>query len=165
MFCFHRQYHTIIYCPMLIIDVVVHRYRGTYKGHDVAIKCLRSKYLSNPSEVEFLQEVLILRQAFTVHNNWINQFHFVPTNSRYFLYRGVSHENILQFYEACTKHPNYCIVTGTIICLFFAIWMGLDYWLLTIAANSNNGDIILVYTCAMNKWWYHPATCMHTLEI
>jgi hypothetical protein len=54
---------------MLITDVVVHRYRGTYKGHDVAIKCLRSANLSNPSQVEFLQEVLILRQAFTVHNN------------------------------------------------------------------------------------------------
>jgi len=60
-------------------------YRGTYKGHDVAIKCLRSLYLNNPSEVEFLQEVLILS--------------------------GVNHENILQFYGACTKHPNYCIVT------------------------------------------------------
>ncbi|KAG0522031.1 hypothetical protein BDA96_07G002300 [Sorghum bicolor] len=60
-------------------------YRGTYKGHDVAIKCLRSANLSNPSQVEFLQEVLILR--------------------------GVNHENILQFYGACTKHPNYCIVT------------------------------------------------------
>ncbi|XP_066351897.1 serine/threonine-protein kinase STY46-like isoform X2 [Miscanthus floridulus] len=60
-------------------------YRGTYKGHDVAIKCLRSANLSNPSQVEFLQEVLILR--------------------------GVNHENVLQFYGACTKHPNYCIVT------------------------------------------------------
>jgi hypothetical protein len=53
---------------MLTIDVVVHRYRGTYKGHDVAIKCLRSLYLNNPSEVEFLQEVLILRQDFAIHN-------------------------------------------------------------------------------------------------
>ncbi|KAL6856979.1 hypothetical protein ACP4OV_018361 [Aristida adscensionis] len=58
-------------------------YRGTYNDSDVAIKILRN--LSNPSEIEFLQEVLILR--------------------------SVNHENILQFYGACTKPPNYCIVT------------------------------------------------------
>ncbi|KAL6659605.1 hypothetical protein ACP70R_003645 [Stipagrostis hirtigluma subsp. patula] len=60
-------------------------YRGTYNDHDVAIKILRIANLNNPSEIEFLQEVLILR--------------------------SVNHENILQFYGACTRHPNYCIVT------------------------------------------------------
>jgi len=60
-------------------------YRGTYNGLDVAIKCLRIANLNNPSEIEFLQEVLILRR--------------------------VNHENILRFYGACTKHPYYCIVT------------------------------------------------------
>ncbi|XP_062196792.1 serine/threonine-protein kinase STY8-like [Phragmites australis] len=60
-------------------------YRGTYNGRDVAIKILRIANLNNPSEIEFLQEVLILR--------------------------SVNHENILQFYGACTRHPNYCIVT------------------------------------------------------
>ncbi|KQJ94770.1 hypothetical protein BRADI_3g13060v3 [Brachypodium distachyon] len=60
-------------------------YRGTYKGSDVAIKMLRVAHLNNASEVEFLQEVLILR--------------------------SVNHENILQFYGASTRHPNCCIVT------------------------------------------------------
>lgn len=60
-------------------------YRGTYNGLDVAIKCLRTANLNNPSKIEFLQEVLILRR--------------------------VKHENILQFYGTCTKHPCYCIVT------------------------------------------------------
>jgi serine/threonine-protein kinase TNNI3K len=60
-------------------------YRGTYNGLDVAIKSLRIANLNNPSEIEFLQEVLILRR--------------------------VNHENILRFYGACTKHPYYCIIT------------------------------------------------------
>ncbi|TKW08042.1 hypothetical protein SEVIR_6G003000v4 [Setaria viridis] len=60
-------------------------YRGTYNGLDVAIKCLRITNLNNPSEIEFLQEVLILRR--------------------------VQHDNILRFYGACIKHPYYCIVT------------------------------------------------------
>ncbi|GJN39931.1 hypothetical protein PR202_gb29085 [Eleusine coracana subsp. coracana] len=40
-------------------------YRGTYDGLDVAIKFLKIENLSNATEVEFLQEVLILRQVFT----------------------------------------------------------------------------------------------------
>ncbi|TVU43837.1 hypothetical protein EJB05_10335 [Eragrostis curvula] len=77
-------------------------YRGTYDGLDVAIKVLRISNLNNTSEVEFLQEVLILRQAFTP----------ILTNSKYlFFSRSVNHENILQFYGACTRRPNYCIVT------------------------------------------------------
>ncbi|CAO2205429.1 unnamed protein product [Urochloa humidicola] len=60
-------------------------YRGTYNGLDVAIKSLRIANLNNPSEIEFLQEVLILRR--------------------------VKHDNILRFYGACTKHPYYCIIT------------------------------------------------------
>ncbi|KAF8668292.1 hypothetical protein HU200_052348 [Digitaria exilis] len=60
-------------------------YRGTYNGLDVAIKSLKIANHNNPSEIEFLQEVLILRK--------------------------VKHDNILQFYGACTDHPYYCIVT------------------------------------------------------
>ncbi|KAL5221068.1 hypothetical protein ABZP36_025781 [Zizania latifolia] len=60
-------------------------YQGTYNGIDVAIKMLRIAHFNNPSEVEFLQEILILR--------------------------SVNHENVLQFYGACTRPPKYCIVT------------------------------------------------------
>ncbi|XP_015696147.1 serine/threonine-protein kinase STY8-like [Oryza brachyantha] len=60
-------------------------FRGTYNGVDVAVKILRTSPYNNPSEVEFLQEILILR--------------------------SVNHENILQFYGACTRPPKYCIVT------------------------------------------------------
>ncbi|RLM62148.1 hypothetical protein C2845_PM14G00240 [Panicum miliaceum] len=41
-------------------------YRGTYNGLDVAIKSLRIANLNNPSEIEFLQEVLILRQVIKI---------------------------------------------------------------------------------------------------
>ncbi|KAK3122489.1 hypothetical protein QOZ80_8AG0614330 [Eleusine coracana subsp. coracana] len=61
-------------------------YQGTYDGLDVAIKFLKIENLSNTTEVEFLQEVLILS--------------------------SVNHENILQFYGACTRHPTYCIITA-----------------------------------------------------
>ncbi|KAF2917700.1 serine/threonine-protein kinase STY8 isoform X1 [Oryza sativa Japonica Group] len=60
-------------------------YRGTYNGLDVAVKILRDSHFNNPSEVEFLQEILILR--------------------------SVNHENVLQFYGACTRPQKYCIVT------------------------------------------------------
>ncbi|KAK6131440.1 hypothetical protein DH2020_034820 [Rehmannia glutinosa] len=39
------------------------RYRGVYLGQNVAIKVLRSEHLNNSLEVEFAQEVAILRQA------------------------------------------------------------------------------------------------------
>lgn len=137
---------------MLITDVVVHRYRGTYKGHDVAIKCLGSANLSNPSQVEFLQEVLILRQAFTVHNNWINQFHFVPTNSRYFLSRGVNHENILQFYGACTKHPNYCIITGMITCYFLFYFFCYLAGIGLLTLNHCCKLMVILFLCTHEPW-------------
>jgi len=39
-------------------------FRGTYNGLDVCVKILRSAHLNSPLEVEFLQQALILRQAF-----------------------------------------------------------------------------------------------------
>ena len=39
----------------------VDRYRGLYLGQDVAIKVLRSEHLNEALEVEFEQEVSILR--------------------------------------------------------------------------------------------------------
>ncbi|KAG8378112.1 hypothetical protein BUALT_Bualt08G0104300 [Buddleja alternifolia] len=60
-------------------------YRGVYLGQDVAIKVLRSEHLNNSLEVEFAQEVAILRQ--------------------------VQHENVVSFIGACTKLPHLCIVT------------------------------------------------------
>ncbi|XP_011101450.1 serine/threonine-protein kinase STY8-like [Sesamum indicum] len=60
-------------------------YRGVYLGQDVAIKVLRSEHLNNSLEVEFAQEVAILRQ--------------------------VQHGNVVRFIGACTKLPHLCIVT------------------------------------------------------
>lgn len=62
-------------------------YRGTYLGVDVAVKFLRSEHVNDSSKVEFLQEIMILK--------------------------SVDHENVVQFYGACTKHRKYLIVTGT----------------------------------------------------
>ncbi|XP_020157535.1 serine/threonine-protein kinase STY46 isoform X2 [Aegilops tauschii subsp. strangulata] len=59
-------------------------YRGTHSGLDVCIKILRSAHHNSPSEVEFLQQALMLRR--------------------------VKHENILTFYGACTKHRKYCAI-------------------------------------------------------
>ncbi|KAL3638899.1 hypothetical protein CASFOL_016806 [Castilleja foliolosa] len=60
-------------------------YRGVYLGQNVAIKVLKSEHLNNSLEVEFAQEVAILRQ--------------------------VQHENVVRFIGACTKLPHLCIVT------------------------------------------------------
>lgn len=61
-------------------------YKGTYSGYDVCIKVLRVTHFDSPSEVEFLQQALILRR--------------------------VDHENILKFYGTCTGQPKwYGIVT------------------------------------------------------
>ncbi|KAK4429530.1 Serine/threonine-protein kinase STY46 [Sesamum alatum] len=60
-------------------------YRGVYLGQDVAIKVLRSEHLNNSLEVEFAQEVAILRE--------------------------VQHGNVVRFIGACTKLPHLCIVT------------------------------------------------------
>uniref|UniRef100_A0A0D9WBG0 non-specific serine/threonine protein kinase n=1 Tax=Leersia perrieri TaxID=77586 RepID=A0A0D9WBG0_9ORYZ len=60
-------------------------YRGTYLGMDVAVKFLRSEHVNDSSKVEFLQEIMILK--------------------------SVDHENVVQFYGACTKHRKYLIVT------------------------------------------------------
>ncbi|KAL0363946.1 UNVERIFIED_CONTAM: Serine/threonine-protein kinase STY46 [Sesamum angustifolium] len=59
-------------------------YRGVYLGQDVAIKVLRSEHLNNSLEVEFAQEVAILRYNM---------------------------ENVVRFIGACTKLPHLCIVT------------------------------------------------------
>ncbi|CAM0901585.1 unnamed protein product [Alopecurus aequalis] len=60
-------------------------YRGTYHGMDVAIKYLRAEHVNDSSNVEFLQEIMILR--------------------------SVKHENVVRYYGACTKHRKYLIVT------------------------------------------------------
>lgn len=60
-------------------------YHGTYHGHEVAIKFLRSEHLNNSLEVEFLQEVSILKK--------------------------LDHANIVRFCGACTDRPDFCIVT------------------------------------------------------
>ncbi|KAG9444369.1 hypothetical protein H6P81_015709 [Aristolochia fimbriata] len=60
-------------------------YRGIYQGQDVAVKILRSEHLNEALEVEFAQEVMILRE--------------------------VRHQNVVQFIGACTKLPELCIVT------------------------------------------------------
>ncbi|XP_068661889.1 serine/threonine-protein kinase STY46-like isoform X2 [Aristolochia californica] len=60
-------------------------YRGIYQARDVAVKILRSEHLNEALEVEFAQEVMILRE--------------------------VRHKNVVQFIGACTKFPELCIVT------------------------------------------------------
>ena len=42
------------------------RYRGVYKGQDVAIKVLRSEHLNATLEDEFAQEVAILRYMIVI---------------------------------------------------------------------------------------------------
>ncbi|XP_072972628.1 serine/threonine-protein kinase STY8-like isoform X2 [Typha angustifolia] len=60
-------------------------YRGIYQDQEVAIKVLRSQHLNEALEVEFAQEVMILRK--------------------------VNHGNVVRFYGACTKPPDFYIVT------------------------------------------------------
>ncbi|XP_042492329.1 serine/threonine-protein kinase STY46-like isoform X2 [Macadamia integrifolia] len=60
-------------------------YRAVYLGQDVAVKSLRSEHLYGSLVVEFIQEVTILRE--------------------------VQHRNVVRFIGACTKPPNFCIVT------------------------------------------------------
>lgn len=50
-----------LYFSVLTFIVFLRRYRGTYLGQDVAIKVLRSEHLNDALEVEFAQEVAILR--------------------------------------------------------------------------------------------------------
>lgn len=54
------------------------RYRGEYLGEDVAVKVLRSEHLNNSQEVEFAQEVAILRYLLlqtSVAHSRANSFH------------------------------------------------------------------------------------------
>lgn len=60
-------------------------HRGSYLGQDVAIKVLKSEQLTELSGDEFAQEVTILRE--------------------------VKHRNVVRFIGACTKPPDFCIVT------------------------------------------------------
>ncbi|PIA47742.1 hypothetical protein AQUCO_01400386v1 [Aquilegia coerulea] len=60
-------------------------YHGSYLGTDVAVKILKSEHLNEALQVEFAQEVLILRK--------------------------VRHRNVVRFIGACTKLPQLCIVT------------------------------------------------------
>jgi serine/threonine-protein kinase TNNI3K len=96
------------------IHVLFDRYRGTYSGYDVCIKILRITHFNSPSEVEFLQQALILRQAFC-HHYWIISHILLWLTKDIFSYRRVNHENILKFYGTCTVHPQcFGIVTGTV---------------------------------------------------
>ncbi|KAK4390955.1 Serine/threonine-protein kinase STY46 [Sesamum angolense] len=65
-----------------LYDAMVKAIAGS---EDVAIKVLRSEHLNNSLEVEFAQEVAVLRQ--------------------------VQHGNVVRFIGACTKLPHLCIVT------------------------------------------------------
>ncbi|KAL5703699.1 non-specific serine/threonine protein kinase [Ranunculus cassubicifolius] len=60
-------------------------YRGTYLGNDVAVKVLKSEHLNEDLELEFAQEVKILRK--------------------------VQHRNVVRFIGACSKRPQLCIIT------------------------------------------------------
>ncbi|KAL3513855.1 hypothetical protein ACH5RR_026572 [Cinchona calisaya] len=60
-------------------------YRGVYIGQNVAVKVLRSEHLNDTLENEFAQEVAVLRR--------------------------VQHKNVVRFIGACTKSPNFWIVT------------------------------------------------------
>ncbi|XP_062204130.1 serine/threonine-protein kinase STY46-like isoform X2 [Phragmites australis] len=60
-------------------------FRGTYLGEDVAVKVLRAEHLNKNVWNEFTQEVYILRE--------------------------VQHTNVVRFIGACTKPPQFCIIT------------------------------------------------------
>ncbi|CAL4904088.1 unnamed protein product [Urochloa decumbens] len=60
-------------------------YHGTYLGEDVAVKVLRAEHLNKNVWNEFTQEVYILRE--------------------------VQHPNVVRFIGACTKPPQFCIIT------------------------------------------------------
>ncbi|GIL93113.1 hypothetical protein Vretifemale_20566 [Volvox reticuliferus] len=59
-------------------------YKGTYCGQEVAVKILKDVHDDSSQYQEFLQEVSIMRK--------------------------VRHKNVVQFYGACTRKPNLCIV-------------------------------------------------------
>jgi serine/threonine protein kinase len=60
-------------------------YHGTYLGEDVAVKVLRAEHLNKNVWNEFTQELYILRE--------------------------VQHTNVVRFIGACTKPPQFCIIT------------------------------------------------------
>ncbi|KAK3139388.1 hypothetical protein QOZ80_5AG0382470 [Eleusine coracana subsp. coracana] len=60
-------------------------FHGTYLGEDVAVKVLRAEHLNKNVLNEFTQEVYILRE--------------------------VQHTNVVRFIGACTKPPQFCIIT------------------------------------------------------
>ncbi|OEL31973.1 Serine/threonine-protein kinase STY8 [Dichanthelium oligosanthes] len=60
-------------------------YHGNYLGEDVAVKVLRAEHLNKSVWNEFTQEVYILRE--------------------------VQHTNVVRFIGACTKPPQFCIIT------------------------------------------------------
>ncbi|KAK6118795.1 hypothetical protein DH2020_047486 [Rehmannia glutinosa] len=84
------------------------RYRGVYLGQDVAIKVLRSEHLNNSLEVEFAQEVAILRQAL---DRCLTPTSVVLLDKTIMTQIQVQHENVVRFIGACTKLPHLCIVT------------------------------------------------------
>ncbi|ONK57114.1 uncharacterized protein A4U43_C10F16760 [Asparagus officinalis] len=60
-------------------------HHGTYMGQDVAIKVICSEHLNEALEIEFAQEIMILRE--------------------------IQHKNVVRFIGVCTKPPQFCIVT------------------------------------------------------
>ncbi|TVU50977.1 hypothetical protein EJB05_02376 [Eragrostis curvula] len=60
-------------------------FHGNYLGEDVAVKVLRAEHLNKNVWNEFTQEVYILRE--------------------------VQHTNVVRFIGACTKPPQFCIIT------------------------------------------------------
>ncbi|KAK8985195.1 hypothetical protein V6N11_068462 [Hibiscus sabdariffa] len=63
-------------------------YKGTYRSQEVAVKILKPERIDDIHK-DFAQEVFIMRK--------------------------VRHKNVVQFIGACTKSPNLCIVTGSLI--------------------------------------------------
>lgn len=113
------------YCLMLMW-----RYHGNYLGEDVAVKVLRAEHLNKNVWNEFTQEVYILRyltycwitydlcdvleylmcySEFGWNDLMMYGMPLPPT-----LFREVQHTNVVRFIGACTKPPQFCIITGEI---------------------------------------------------
>ncbi|KAL6906119.1 hypothetical protein ACP4OV_003720 [Aristida adscensionis] len=74
-------------------------FHGTYLGEDVAVKVLRAEHLNKNVWNEFTQEVYILSSI----------MYGLPSPST--IFREVQHTNVVRFIGACTKPPQFCIIT------------------------------------------------------
>lgn len=109
------------------------RYHGTYLSEDVAIKVLRAEHLNKNVWNEFTQEVYILRYSIYCNKLWDhlwlvmylnilcptwdydwNNLMTYDMSSPSTLSREVQHTNVVRFIGACTKPPQFCIITGEI---------------------------------------------------